>query len=391
MYTDYPALDLPFLTDALGALVRTPSANPGEYEAAMAERVTALLAPTGAEVELVETYPGRPSVGVRLRGRRDGPRIVLNGHMDTVPIGDRASWSVDPHGAEVRDGQLYGRGACDMKAGLTAQIAVAHALAGRMADASGELVLHFAIGEERAEPGTLSLLEAGYTGDAGVTTEPTELRLAIAQRGAAFLRLTLRGRSAHAGRAELGRNPLDRLGAVLAAVAAEDAEARALPHAVLPGGSCTATMIEAGVKENVVPERCEVVVDRRLLPGETPESALATLRARVAGALDGSGLALEAEIVGHAFLPAEVGPGHPVVSALQSAAASVTGEPLELWGTPYSSDVRNLVNDAGIPAVTFGAGSIDLAHAPDEHVPLAELRIAARVLTTYVAQQLLPD
>src|SRR4051812_43022235 len=130
----------------------------------MARRVADLLAPTGAQVELVETFPGRPSVGARLAGRPGGPRVVLNGHMDTVPVGDPASWSVDPHGAEIRDGRLYGRGACDMKAGLTAQIAVAHALADRMPEAAGELVLHFAVGEERAEPGTLSLLEAGFGG-----------------------------------------------------------------------------------------------------------------------------------------------------------------------------------------------------------------------------------
>ena len=149
-------------------------------------------------------------------------------------------------------------------------------------------------------------------------------------------------------------------------------------------------MIDAGIKENVVPERCEVVVDRRLLPGETPESALATLRARVAGALDGSVLDLDLEVAGHTFLPAEVDAHHPLVTDFQAAAARVTGGPLELWGTPYSSDVRNLINDAGIPAVTFGAGSIDLAHAPDEHVPLEELRTAARVLAGYVAEQLLP-
>jgi len=385
----HPALELEFLTHVLGELVRTPSTNPGDFEAGMARRVAALLEPTGAAVELVETFPGRPSVGARLRGRRDGPRVVLNGHMDTVPLGDRGAWSVDPLGAEVREGRLYGRGACDMKAGLTTQIAVAHALSERMAEAAGELVLHFAVGEERAEPGTLSLLQAGFTGDVGVCTEPTELRLATAQRGAAFLRITVHGRAAHAGRAELGRNPLDRIGAVLEAIHAEDAEARARPHALLDGGTCTATLANAGIKENVVPEVCVVVVDRRLLPGETPESARVSLDARVRAALEGAdGLTVKTEVAGYAFLPAEIATDDEVVTSFQAAAAAVTGDELELWGTPYSSDVRNLVNDAGIRAVTFGPGSIDLAHAPDEHVPLDEVRIAAQVLTAFTARQL---
>jgi len=388
---DHPALRLEFLTRTLAALVRTPSANPGDFEAAMARRVADLLAPTGAAVELVETFPGRPSVGARLGGGRGGPRVVLNGHMDTVPVGDRDAWSVDPLGAEVRDGLLYGRGACDMKAGLAVQIAVAHALAGDLARAGGELVLHFAVGEERAEPGTLSLLEAGFVGDVGVVTEPTELRLATAQRGAAFLRFTIHGRAAHGGRAELGRNPLDRLGAVLEAIRAEDAVAGATPHPLLDGGSCTATMVEAGIKENVVPERCTVVVDRRLLPGETAESALASLEARVRAAVGSApGLSVEGEVAGNTFLPAEVGEDEDVVRDLHAAALQVTGGPLALWGTPYSSDVRNLVNDAGIRAVTFGPGSIDRAHAPDEFVPLDEVRTAARVLTEFTARRLLP-
>lgn len=388
---DHPALSPPFLERVLSELVRTPSTNPGDFEAAMARRVADLLAPTGAAVELVETFPGRPSVGARLSGRSAGTRVVLNGHMDTVPLGDLSAWSVDPLGAEIRDGCLYGRGSCDMKAGLTAQIAVAHAIADRMEEASGELVLQFAVGEERAEPGTLSLLEAGFTGDVGVCTEPTELRLATVQRGAAFLRVRIDGRAAHAGRAELGRNPLDRLGAVLAAIHAEDAQARARPHRLLDGGTCTATMVDAGIKENVVPEHCEVMVDRRLLPGETPESALASLDARVREAVAGAdGLAVETAIAGYTFMPAEVADDDGVVTAMQAAATRVTGADLPLWGTPYSSDVRNLINDAGIRAVTFGPGSIDLAHAPDEHVPLGELQTAARVLAEFVAGQLLP-
>ena len=388
----HPALGDEFLTRTLAELVRTPSANPGDFEAKMAARVAELLAPTRAAVQLVETFPGRPSVGARLGRARGGPRVVLNGHMDTVPVGDPSAWTVDPLGAEVRDGRLYGRGSCDMKAGLAVQIAVAHALAGELAGADGELVLHFAVGEERAEPGTLSLLEAGFVGDVGVVTEPTELRLATTQRGAAFLRITLRGRSAHGGRAELGRNPLDRLGAVLDAIRAEDADARARPHPLLDGGSCTATMVEAGIKENVVPERCAVLVDRRLLPGETPESALASLQARVREAVGPArGISLEAEVAGNAFLPAEVAEDEDVVRDLQAAAERVTGGPLPLWGTPYSSDVRNLVNDAGIRAVTFGPGSIDRAHAPDEFVPLDEVATAARVLAEFTVRRLLGD
>jgi acetylornithine deacetylase/succinyl-diaminopimelate desuccinylase-like protein len=111
-----------------------------------------------------------------------GPTLVLNGHMDTVPIDDPGLWTAKPFGAEVRDGFLYGRGSCDMKAGLTVAIAVARYLAARRDRLRGTLVCQFAIGEECAEPGTLSLCEAGFVGDVGIVLEPTELKVATAER-----------------------------------------------------------------------------------------------------------------------------------------------------------------------------------------------------------------
>ena len=107
-----------FVTEVLASLVREDSRNePGIYEAAMAERVAAWLEPTAAEVTMVESLPGRNSVGAVIAGSGDGPRLVLNGHMDTHPIDDPDLWTTDPLGAEIRDGFMYGRGSCDMKQG----------------------------------------------------------------------------------------------------------------------------------------------------------------------------------------------------------------------------------------------------------------------------------
>ena len=164
---------------------------------------------TPVEAKLVESKPmeGRPSVGAVLKGKGDGPRLILNGHLDTVPTDDLSLWNVEPFSGEIRDGYLYGRGACDMKGGLSTQIAVAHYLTNHLDRLKGTLVLHFAAGEEKAEPGTLSLLDAGYTGDFGIVTEPTELRIAAATRGLAPIHIRLKGRSTHASRSHLGINP----------------------------------------------------------------------------------------------------------------------------------------------------------------------------------------
>ena len=206
------ALGEPFLLDVLTSLVRAKSVNPGIYEAEMAETVARWLEPTAAEVTYVESLPGRHSVAAVVSGTGEGPRLVLNGHMDTVPIDDQDLWSVDPFRGELKDGFFYGRGACDMKAGLTVQIVVAHYLSKHRERLSGSLVLHFAIGEECGEPGTLSLLEAGFGGDYGITTEPTELKVATAERGLVFYKIRIKGRSIHASRAHLGSNPIPRCG-----------------------------------------------------------------------------------------------------------------------------------------------------------------------------------
>jgi succinyl-diaminopimelate desuccinylase len=180
-----------FLVSVLQSLVRTQSVNPDE--AAMAKRVADWVEPTGAEITFVESLPGRHSVAAVLKGSGGGPTLVLNGHMDTVPIDDVALWDDDPFGGAVRDGYVWGRGACDMKAGLAVQIAVAHFLARRPERPRGTLVLHFAIGEECAEPGTLSLVKAGFVGDVGIVTEPTQLKVATAERGLVFYKLRIRG------------------------------------------------------------------------------------------------------------------------------------------------------------------------------------------------------
>lgn len=391
------ALSEPFLVDVLQSLVRTKSINPGAsgsrpegaYERAMAERVLEWLRPTGATCSVVEFAPGRPSVGAVLGGNGDGPRLVLNGHMDTVPIDDPGLWSVDPFLGEVRDGFVYGRGACDMKAGLTVQIAVARYLAEHADRMNGSLVLHFAAGEECAEPGTLSLLEAGFGGDVGITTEPTQLQVATAARGVAFYTIRIKGRSAHASRAHLGRNPNRFLPAVLQEIAAYEDAIQERAHPLLPSGSCTPTVIRAGVKENAVPDHCDVTLDRRLLPGETAEGELEALRARLGRIAEREPeFEFEIDLLQFGFASAEIDPGSAFARHVQQAAEQVTGAEVPITGTPYASDVRNLINDAGIEAVTFGPGNAAECHCADERVSIEQLRAAA-LATAKVAADLL--
>jgi succinyl-diaminopimelate desuccinylase len=364
----------------LQSLVRTQSVNPGVHEAAMAKRVAEWLEPTGAEITFVESLPDRHSVAAVLKGS-GGPTLVLNGHMDTVAIDDPSLWRVDPFAAVVEDGYVWGRGACDMKAGLAVQIAIAQYLTKRRDRLKGTLVLHFAVGEELAEPGTLSLVKAGFVGDVGIVTEPTELRVATAERGLVFLRLRIKGRSIHASKAHLGLNPNWKLRAVLDVVEAYDREIRDRTHRLLPSASCTPTVIRAGVQENAVPDYCEVSFDRRLLPGESIDGTMADLRARFEGikSVDPE-FDFELERAQYAFAPAEISSDSPFARRVAEVAHEVTGGPAEIVGTPYASDVHNLVNDAGMEAITFGPGNVAECHCPNERVAVDQLENAAAVI-----------
>lgn len=370
------------LGTSLSALVRTPSVNPGMSELAMVMEVERQLQGTGCELTRVESMPGRPSLAAVLEGAGAGPRLVLNGHMDTVAIDDRSRWSVDPFAGVIKDGAVWGRGSVDMKGGLACQIACAKALSGMRDRLHGSLVLHFAAGEECGEPGTLSLIEQGFVGDWGITTEPTGLAIATAERGTGWFEIRLTGRSTHAATPAAGANPILAAEDVLAGMRRYNDEISTRSHPLLGTPICTVTMVSSGVEHNAVPDSCVLTVDRRLIPGETHDAIHGELHRLVADAIGGH-RSIQAEVVPihHRFEAAEVPAESPFIELVERAVNDVTGEPGEIVGTPYGSDVRNLVNDAQMEAITFGAGELSLCHCPDEHQPLVALRHAALVMT----------
>lgn len=385
-----PELQEDHLVRILSGLVAIRSVNPGVSEKEIAEHVGGLLKDTCKVTLVDELMPGRPSVGAVLEGKGDGPRLVLNGHLDTVPVDDEALWSSHPFRAELRDGFLYGRGTCDMKGGLTVQIALAQYLARNADRLRGSLVLHFAAGEERGEPGTLGLIQAGFVGDYAIVTEPTEMKVATAARGLASYRIRIKGRSIHASRAHLGLNPIPRLRAVLGVVQAMDTELRNVRHPLLPGAALTATMVHAGVKENAVADYCDLVLDRRLLPGETVDGAMEDIRARLS-ALTFADPDFDFDISRFPFCyeSAEIDPSSTFAAEVTAIVEAVTDTPSEAYGTPYSSDVRNLVNEAGMEAITFGPGNVAECHCADERVSLRQLRESALTLGVLASDMLL--
>ncbi len=312
--------------------------------------------------------------------------------MDVVPAGDPSKWTGDPFSGGLKGGRIYGRGSCDMKGGLGVALEVAHVIQLSGFQLAGDLVLTFAMGEETGEPGTKTILEAaGYTDGFGVVLEPTDLRVAVAEKGLAFFVVTLMGRPAHCSVAELGINPIDKFLPFGEKLRDYDREIRGRVHPKCGPAKSTMAMLSAGAKENVVPESLSVTLDRRMNPEETAQ-----------GVQDEIGNILKELAISdpdfsftihrtRLYESAEIDPSLPQVSLLCREVEEVTGKKAEIWGTPYSTDVRNLINDAGIPAVTFGPGEINQAHTFNESIAVDDLLNAVRVLLGAAAELLLSE
>ena len=248
------------------ALIAAPSENPGGTEDEAVEVSKGILAALGAESRVVRSEEGRPSVVARV-GSGEGPRLVWNGHLDTVPAGDLAQWSSDPFGGEVVDGRLVGRGACDMKGPIASALGAVAAIHRAGLELAGTLDLHLVADEEHAGiHGTKVLLEEGLVDqDAAVVGEPTEMEIALAERGGAWVTAVARGKGAHGSTPHLGVNAIVSMARFVLRLP------EVLPDRVHPltgPPTVNVALIAGGSAPNVVPDRCEVEIDRRIVPGE---------------------------------------------------------------------------------------------------------------------------
>jgi acetylornithine deacetylase len=407
------AVDFVGIAEELAALVRVRSVTGDEdaVQARLADRLEALglavevFHPDPAAVRDDPDWPGeevaRTSLPVVIGrvGRPGGKRLVLSGHVDVVPAGDPATWSDDPWSGVVRNGQLHGRGACDMKGGIAAILGAVRALGetGALDRLQGELLVAFVPAEEDGGQGTLAAIRAGATGDLCVIPEPSNLDVVIAHAGAITFRLTVPGKAAHASRRTEGVSALDNLGDLVRAL--EDDEARrnaeetdplmtalGLPYPTIIG------TVAGGEWASTVMDR--VVADGRygVRLGQAPEEAAEELRACVAAACAAHPFLHDhpatVEIVGARFASARVPADHPLPVGLAVAAKAVTGRRPALVGVPYGADMRLFIGPGDTPCVIYGPGDVRLAHGADERVPLAEVEACARVLAAWVADEL---
>lgn len=396
------AIDARSLVDLVVAAVGVPSVTP--HEKRFAHWVRDELARGGwDQVELRDAEPGRPNV-YAASGAGDGRSLVLAGHLDTVHGDDWAAhWQgtdrADPFAARLVDGEIWGRGAADLKGGICTIIEVLRAVGRAGFRLRGRVHGLFVCDEESGQPGCgLSAgmraavrdryAGAGETPDFAIYAEPTNAAVYTAQMGFLIAEITLTGRSAYFGTPELGVDALRAGHALLAALWEHDRALRAGDaHDLLGGRFLLVTHVRAG-ESIAVPERFELSLIHKLLPGDDLDRAADALRGIATRTACEFGVAQEVRFTAprdHPVggTPDEVPADHPGVAALARSIATTTGADARIEGAPYWSE-KPLLHAVGIPGVYFAAGDIACCHTAFERLPVDQLVAAARTLAHFV-------
>lgn len=375
-------------------LVRIPS--PSGQEERVAQRLAEEMERLGFDavwVDRVGNVVGRV-------GRGERPLLLYNGHMDTVGVGDPEAWRFDPFGGELIDGVLYGRGTTDMKGPLAAMVYGAALLKrwGRLGE-QGTLYVVGVVQEEPTEGMAMRVLveEEGLRPDFVLLGEPTNMRVARGHRGRIEVRVTTYGRACHASDPARGENALYAAARVIFGV---ELLAPILPDdPALGKGTIAVTHLEShAASRNAIPDRCELVIDRRLTLGETETKAVAEIqsvvqkegiRARVYVPEYETTSYTGYQVRGREYYPAWLMPeDHPFLRQVVRAAEGVLGArpPVITWA--FSTDGVYTMGEAGIPTLGFGPGQEECAHTADEFVATQDLVQAAHAYAA-IAEEVL--
>lgn len=363
------------VTELLQALVRIPSVNPAgdpgtphTGELAIAEWLAVWLRAEfpAARVELRDVLPGRPNVVVRFSdsgGKK--PRLLFAPHTDTVSVG---GMTIDPFGAELREGKIWGRGTSDTKGSMAAMLWALRAVRDRLPELGYEVWFAGLCSEEAGQHGAFTLA-AEEQFDFVIAGEPTGLDAVVAHKGALWLTLTTRGRAVHAAEPHRGDNAIYKMADVLRCVRDEVAPMLLAggEHPLLGATTISAGTIVGGSKVNIVPDVCRAEVDIRYLPGGSPLGVVSEKLREVCGDLE-----IE-HIISQPMLTDDA---HPVIAKLRGCGSRCIG-------APWFSD-GGIFAQHGMAAIALGPGSIAQAHTKDEFIAVADLEAGAEFFERFL-------
>lgn len=356
--------------ERLERLIAFKSENPPGQEAEAIQYLSDVFRGVGLQVEIQEFAPGRTNVVARLENG-PGPTLAFNSHVDVVPAG--GGWTSDPFKMVSRDGQLYGRGACDAKGQVACMVEAIELLANARDRWSGTVLGVFVGDEEVSSRGARAYAATKPKIDYCVIGEPTSNAVAIAHKGSMRPLVRVKGVTAHSASPEKGINPLYKAAELLRRIAEQHRALQALSHPLLGSPSLTVTRMNGGHADNVTPEFCDLLLDRRMIPQESEPDVrrqIEDMLAQLKASHD-----VDAEVL--TYLPTtggatETKPDQPIVRAAIECSQRhgvATAEPYALQGACDLVHFRS----TGAQGVVMGPGRIDVAHKPDESVPEDEL------------------
>jgi len=376
------------LVDLAIQLVQTATENPPGNEKTAAQFLRSLLSRMGFKIKTVLSPKGRWNIVAERRWGKGGKTLIFNGHLDVVPAGDPSQWKYPPFEGKLSKGRIYGRGASDMKSGIASFI---HALStierSKIPLHRGAVILHLVSDEESHGHHGMRFLtrKVGIQGNAALVGEPTDLQPVIAQKGALWFRISTLGKSAHGSRPHLGVNAVEKMTKLMERLNSILLEKE---HPLLGKPTLSIGTIRGGTKINIVPDRCEIEVDRRILPGEKKGTVLGEIKA-ILDSLRSQDPLFRYRIEEIDFAePSEVDPDEEIVRIGVEAIQEVMGKKPLLRAFSGFTDSRFYVNHYHIPTLILGPGGVDQAHTTNESVEVEALLQAAHVYGLILVQYL---
>ena len=393
MNIHFPASHAEAMVSFLQDLVRIPSLS--THEEALAARLVQEMQEIGLDevrIDRIGNVIGRVGTG-------RGPKLLLNGHMDVVNVGNPARWRHPPYDAVIEEGILYGRGACDMKGGLAAMVYAVGVLLAAGVELAGDLYVAAVVQEEPCEGMAMRVLveEEGIRPDFVVLGEPSNLQVRLGHRGRLEMQVAVQGKAAHASAPDLGSNAIHHAARLIFGI--ELLAPRLATDDFLGQGTVAVTEIESqAASRNAVPDYCSFYIDRRLTLGETERRAVAEIqsiinteeiKAEVSVTEYRATSYTGFECLGRNFFPAWAMPeDHPLVQTLARSVRETLGYRPRSGRWAFSTDGSYTSGMANIPTVGFGPGEERYAHTQDEQIRLNDVVDAARVYARLAAELL---
>jgi acetylornithine deacetylase/succinyl-diaminopimelate desuccinylase family protein len=360
-------------------LIQIPTENPPGNEKKAFLFLKPILLKMGFDIKILFSPKGRGNMIAEKSWGKGGRRLIFNGHLDVVPAGNPSQWKYSPFKGKLEKGRIYGRGASDMKGGIASFL---HAIS--MIDRSnirlkqGTVILHLVSDEESHGHQGMGFLtrKRVIRGDAAIVGEPTDLDLMIAQKGALWFRISTIGKSAHGSRPHSGVNAIEK---IIKAIDQLNSISLREEHSLLGKPTLNIGTIQGGTKVNVVPDRCEIEVDRRILPSEEREGVLREIKESLDSLqLRDPSFQYRMEEIDFAE-PSEIDPEDEIVKISMEAVGEVRGERPKIKGSSGFTDARFYIKQCRIPTLILGPGGVDQPHTTDESVEVDALIQAAHI------------